>query len=64
MKLKNNSTRLHWLGEVSIAPGEEKEVDDVWANAYNKNDLSEVKDEPKRGRPAASKPAQSDDADE
>ena len=42
MKLKNNSARGHWLGNVLIAPLETKEVGEEWRNAYNKADLEEV----------------------
>jgi hypothetical protein len=42
MKLKNNSARGHWLGNVLIAPLETKEVGEEWRNAYNKQDLEEV----------------------
>lgn len=59
MKLKNNSSRPHWLGDVCIAPAATEIVGDEWRSAYNKADLSEVVDsdsidtEPKkRGRPA------------
>ena len=44
MKLKNNSARGHWLGDVLIAPMETKEVGEEWRNAYNKSDLEEVKE--------------------
>jgi RNA-binding protein YhbY len=42
MKLKNISTRLHWIGEESIAPGETKEVPDAYDGAFNANDLVKV----------------------
>lgn len=42
MKLKNISARLHWIGEESIAPGETKEVPDVYDGAFNANDLVKV----------------------
>ena len=50
MKLKNNSARGHWLGNVLIAPMETKEVGEEWRNAYNKVDLEEIKEaeEPKK----------------
>lgn len=44
MKLKNNSARPHWLGNVLIAPLATEEVGDEWRNAYNKQDLEEVKE--------------------
>ncbi len=56
MKLKNNSARPHWIGDVLIAPGSIGEVVDEWKGAYNKADLTEVveeaqeKTEEKRGR--------------
>jgi hypothetical protein len=49
MKVKNVSSRLHHIGEVSIAPGEEKDISDSFKNAINKDELVEVK-------PAAPKP--------
>lgn len=62
MKLKNNSSRPHWIGDVCIAPGATEVVGDEWRSAYNKADLSEVEDvaevesgeveAKKRGRPA------------
>ena len=59
MKLKNNSSRPHWIGDVCIAPGGDGVVGDEWRAAYNKADLSEVADAEsvdveakKRGRPA------------
>lgn len=42
MKLKNNSARPHWLGNVLIAPLATEEVGEEWRNAYNKKDLEEV----------------------
>jgi len=43
MKVKNVSARLHHVGNVSIAPGEEKEIPDSYKGSINKNDLVEVK---------------------
>lgn len=43
MKVKNVSARLHHVGTVSIAPGEEKDIPDAFKNSINKNDLVEVK---------------------
>ena len=43
MKVKNVSARLHHVGNVSIAPGETKDVSDEYANAINRNDLVEDK---------------------
>lgn len=45
MKLKNNSARPHWLGNVLIAPGATEEVDPVWKGAYNDKDLEVVRDD-------------------
>jgi len=42
MLLKNISARLHWIDDVSIAPGETKEVPDVYDGAFNANDLVKV----------------------
>ena len=44
MKLKNISARPHWLGNVMIAPLAIEEVGEEWRNAYNKQDLEEVKE--------------------
>lgn len=43
MKVKNVSARLHHVGNVSIAPGEEKEIPKGFENAINKDELVEVK---------------------
>ena len=43
MKVKNVSARLHHVGNVSIAPGEEKEIPKAFENSINKSDLVEVK---------------------
>ena len=53
MKVKNVSARLHHVGNVSIAPGEEKEIPKGFENAINKADLVEEKqadteDKPRR----------------
>ena len=42
MKLKNNSSRPHWIGDTLIAPLATETVGDEWRNAYNKQDLEEV----------------------
>lgn len=55
MKLKNNSARPHWLGDVLIAPGAVAVVDEVYRGAFNTKDLedvSEPQEQSKRGRPA------------
>lgn len=44
MKLKNISSRPHWLGNVMIAPLAIEEVGEEWRDAYNKKDLEEVKE--------------------
>jgi len=43
MKVKNVSARLHHVGNVSIAPGEEKDIPDAYKGSINKDDLVEVK---------------------
>lgn len=43
MKVKNVSLRLHHVGNVSIAPGEEKDIPKGFESAINKDDLIEVK---------------------
>lgn len=50
MKVKNVSARLHHVGNVSIAPGEEKDIPKGFETAINKDELVEV-------RPAAPAPA-------
>lgn len=50
MKVKNVSARLHHVGNVSIAPGEEKDIPKGFETAINKDELVEVK-------PAAPAPA-------
>jgi len=42
MKVKNISARLHHIGDVSVAPGEEKEIPDVYKGSFNVVDLVEV----------------------
>lgn len=46
MKVKNVSSRLHHIGNVSIAPGEEKEIPAGFENSINTADLVEVKSAP------------------
>lgn len=43
MKVKNVSARLHHVGNVSIAPGEEKDIPKDFETAINKDELVEVK---------------------
>ena len=43
MKVKNVSARLHHVGNVSIAPGEEKDIPDAYKGSINSEDLVEVK---------------------
>ena len=67
MKVKNVSARLHHVGNVSIAPGEEKDIPKGFETAINKDELVEVKAAapapaakpaaPKPGTPAAPAPA-------
>lgn len=58
MLVKNVSARLHHVGNVAIAPGESKEIDNAFASAINPAELEAVKagdagETPaKRGRPA------------
>jgi len=42
MKVKNVSARLHHVGNVSIAPGEEKDIPKGFESAINKDELVEV----------------------
>ena len=55
MKVKNISARPHWVGDVLIAPGEEKDIPKGFETAINKADLVEVKAAP-AAKPAAQKP--------
>ena len=53
MKVKNVSARPHWVGDVLIAPGEEKDIPKGFETAINKADLVEEKqadteDKPRR----------------
>ena len=67
MKVKNVSARLHHVGNVSIAPGEEKDIPKSYETAINKAELVEAKAAapapaakpaaPKPGAPAAPAPA-------
>lgn len=43
MKVKNVSARLHHIGNVFIAPGEEKEILDCFINSIDNNEIVEVK---------------------
>ena len=43
MKVKNISARLHHVGSVSIAPGEEKDIPKGFETAINKDELVEIK---------------------
>lgn len=56
MKVKNVSARLHHVGNVSIAPGEEKDIPKGYETAINKDELVEVKAAAPAPAPAA-KPA-------
>lgn len=42
IKLKNNSTRLHHIGGVSIVPGGEGEVPEIYKDSFNKQELEVV----------------------
>lgn len=44
MKVENTSTRLHHIGDVSIAPGEIAEVPAGFEKAINTAELVEVKE--------------------
>jgi hypothetical protein len=59
MKVKNVSARLHHVGNVSIAPGEEKDIPKGFETAINKVDLVEVKvaAPAQAAKPVAAKPA-------
>jgi len=58
MKVKNVSARLHHVGNVSIAPGEEKDIPKGFESAINKDELVEVKAAAPApaAKPAAPKP--------
>ena len=57
MKVKNVSARLHHVGNVSIAPGEEKEIPTGFEGAINKEDLVEVKTTAPAVKSTSSKPS-------
>jgi hypothetical protein len=42
MRVKNISARPHHVGDVSIAPGDEKDIPDSFASAINKAELIEI----------------------
>jgi hypothetical protein len=44
MKVKNVSKRLHHVGEVFIAPGEERDIPDIFSGSINTSELIEVKE--------------------
>lgn len=46
MRVKNISARLHHVGDISIAPGEEKDIPKEFGMSINQNDLIEVKVSP------------------
>jgi hypothetical protein len=43
MKVKNISARLHHVGNVSLAPGEEKEIPECFESSINRSELVEVR---------------------
>jgi len=57
MKVKNVSARLHHVGDVSIAPGEEKDIPEGFETAINKEDLVEVKTTAPAVKSTSSKPS-------
>ena len=57
MKVKNVSARLHHVGDVSIAPGEEREIPKGFETAINKEDLVEVKTDAPAVKQNAQKPS-------
>ncbi len=57
MKVKNVSARLHHVGNVSIAPGEEKDIPKDYETAINKDELVEVKPAAPAAPSPAAKPA-------
>ena len=48
MKVTNVSTRLHHVGNVSIAPGETKEIPAEFEKAIDETELQPVKEEKKK----------------
>lgn len=46
MKVKNVSARLHHVGDVSIAPGQEADIPKAFEASINKDELKEVKASP------------------
>lgn len=57
MKLKNISSRLHHVGNVSIAPGMTVAVDDSFAGQYNERELELVEGPAKAPKAPAKAPA-------
>lgn len=43
MRIKNVSARLHHIGNLSLAPGQEGECPEGFEKSFNTNDIQEVK---------------------
>ena len=53
MQVRNNSARLHTVGETLIVPGTTVEIGEEWrASLVGHAELEIVEEQPKRGRPA------------
>lgn len=53
MQVRNNSARLHTVGETLIVPGTTVELGEEWrASLVGHAELEIVEEAPKRGRPA------------
>lgn len=66
VKLKDGVARPWFVRGVVLVPGADyiEMDDDAYADVKDNKEIEVQKDEPKRGRPAASKAVQSDDNDE
>lgn len=53
MQVRNNSARLHTIGNVRILPGKTEEVGEEWRiSIEDVAELQIMEEAPKRGRPA------------
>lgn len=59
MQVRNNSARLHTVGETLIVPGTTVELGEEWrASLVGHAELEIVEEQPKRGRPAKQQEAE------
>jgi hypothetical protein len=62
MRVKNVSARLHHVGEVSIAPGQEADIPKAFEASINRKELVPVTTGGPRFGPAKTDPAKTDPA--